>query len=264
MLTSPSNPRIKLIRKLHERKARQESGLFYMEGLRIVAEALETHARLDYLVYCPDLLTNSFGKQTLAKAVQSGIEALEVNADTFHGFALKEGPQGLAAVARQHWTPLEEVNPDPGALWIALDAVADPGNLGTILRTGDSAGARGLILLDNATDPFDPTAVRASMGSIFAQKVVKTGAAEFLAWKKATGFPLVGTTGAASDLYHAVRYPSPCILLSGSERQGLSQPLLAACDLLVKIPMVGRSDSLNLAVATGIVLYEIFNQRKQA
>lgn len=261
MPTSPSNPRIKLIRKLHERKTRQESGLFYIEGLRIVAEALDTHARLEYLVYCPELLTSPFGNQTLAKAAQAGLDTLEVTADTFHGFALKEGPQGLAGVAHQAWTPLADIRPEPGGLWVALDAVADPGNLGAILRTGDAAGASGLILLDNATDPFDPTAVRASMGAIFAQKVVKTTTQEFLAWKHSTGYPLAGATGAADQLYDSVHYPSACILISGSERQGLSKPLMAACDLLVKIPMVGRSDSLNLAVATAIVLYEIFNQR---
>lgn len=261
-LTSPVNPRIKLVRKLRDRKERQQSGLFYIEGLRIVAEALQTGAAFEYLIVAPELLTSGFGRELLQSPALDGVPILEVTADTFAGLSLKDGPQGLGAVVRQRWVPLENVSPSAGRDWVALDAVADPGNLGTILRTSDSAGWAGVILLDHTTDPYDLSAVRASMGAVFSQQVVKTNLEDFSSWIHTTHFPVVGATGAGAADYHQIRYPHPCILLMGSERQGLTPQHLALCDLTARIPMVGRSDSLNLSVATALIIYEIFNQRR--
>ena len=260
-MISTSNPRIKLIRKLRDRKERQQTGLFYIEGLRIVAEALQTGARIEYLVIAPGLLTSPFGKQLLQSEPARSIPVIEVSDETFLGFSNKDGPQGLGAVVRQEWTILDQVQNRP-AIWTALDSVQDPGNLGTILRTSDAVGGAGVILLDQATDPFDPTSVRASMGAVLSQLLVKTSLHEFAAWKKANGFSVVGTSGAAELDYHQTKYPFPCILLMGSERQGLLDQHLRLCDMIVKIPMIGRSDSLNLAIATAVVLYEIFNQHR--
>jgi TrmH family RNA methyltransferase len=264
MITSPANPRIKLLRKLQTRKERQASSLFYMEGLRIVTAAVQAAARgrgqVEYLVWSEELLKSEPARRLVETQAQAGLPALEVSAETFRSFALKDGPQGLAAVGRQHFDAL------PADLstgfWVGLDAVADPGNLGTILRTCDSAGGQGVILLDQSTDPYDPTAVRASMGALFSQKIVRAGFAEFAAWKQAAGVPVFGASGAAASDYHATRYPDPCILLMGSERQGLLEHHIQLCDCLVRIPMVGSSDSLNLAVATAILMYEVFNQRR--
>jgi RNA methyltransferase, TrmH family len=261
-LTSPANPRIKLIRKLRDRKERMQTGLFYIEGLRIVAEALRTGASLEYLVVAPDLLTSNFGRGLLGDPLLANVPVYEVNANTFSSFSLKEGPQGLGAVVQQRWASLGTVGNTKDQNWIALDSVADPGNLGTILRTSDSAGWAGAILLDHAVDPFDPTSVRASMGAIFSQQLVKANLDDFTQWKCSAQIPIVGATGSANDDYHRVQYPQPCILLMGSERQGLSDRHLALCDTIVRIPMVGRSDSLNLSVATALVIYEIFNQRR--
>ncbi|HTX78633.1 MAG TPA: RNA methyltransferase, partial [Longilinea sp.] len=147
-----------------------------------------------------------------------------------------------------------------GDLYIALDAVQDPGNLGTILRTGDAVGGKGVILLDHSTDPFDPATVRGSMGAIFSQNLIKATLDEFGDWKKRNHCKVIGTSGAAEYNYHQYRFSTPMVLLMGSERQGLTENHIALCDDVVKIPMVGRSDSLNLAVATAVVLYEIFNQ----
>ncbi|HEX2980411.1 MAG TPA: RNA methyltransferase [Anaerolineaceae bacterium] len=262
LITSPGNPRIKQIRKLRERKERQESGLFYIEGLRIVAEAVQQGADIETLVAAPELLTSDFGQQLLADCAGHGLPVLEVSADVFANLSLKEGPVGLAAVARQKWDALETVKPDSDRTWVALDAVADPGNLGTILRTHDGVGGVGLILLDHSTDPFDPTAIRASMGAVFSQKLVRCSFEEFASWKQGSGCTLVGAAGQSSLDYQAYRYPDGAVLLMGSERQGLQPHHLALCDAVVSIPMVGRSDSLNLAMATGIILYEIFNQRR--
>ena len=180
-----TNSQIKLIRKLRDRKERQQTGLFYVEGLRIVGEAIQTGARIEFLVVAPTLLTSSFGQQLIQSPAAQAIPVCSVDADTFASFSQKDGPQGLGAVVHQEWTSLSafaganQNSSFPSSLWIALDAVQDPGNLGTILRTSDAVGGSGIMLLDQATDPYDPTAVRASMGAIFSQKLVKTDLSGF-------------------------------------------------------------------------------------
>lgn len=262
MITSLANEQIKFIRRLQDRKARQESGLFFLEGLRIVAEALQAEDAVEQLVAAPDLLRSEFGQEMVASSRRKGMDVLEVSADVFTRLSHKEGPQGLAAVVRQRWVRLDEVQPTSGKPWVALDAVADPGNLGTILRTNDAAGGDGVILLDHSTDPYDPSAVRASMGALFAQQIVQTSFDEFKAWKEQGGWTVVGTSDAAAQDYHAYPFPDPLVVLMGSERHGLQPKHLALCDAVVSIPMLGRSDSLNLAVSTAIILYEILNQRR--
>ncbi len=262
MITSSSNPQIKQIRKLRDRKERQRTGLFYIEGLRIVAEAAQQGARFETLITAPDLLTSAFGRDLVARLETAGTPVLPVSPEVFAVISMKEGPVGIAAVVRQRWEPLEQISIQPGQPWVALDSVADPGNLGAILRTLDAVGGSGVILLDHSTDPYDPTAIRASMGAVFTQRLVRASLSEFAALKKARSFPVVGTSDKASTDYHRCRYPPALILLMGSERQGLQPEHLALCDEVVAIPMLGSLDSLNLAVATGVVLYEIYNQRR--
>ncbi len=272
MITSLANEKIRAIRKLHERKARQESGLFTIEGLRIVAEALEQaeagRVKIETLVVAPELLKSSFGRDLVAEQASKGAAVLEVSAEVFDRISLKEGPQGLAAVVQQRWLPLRDArlaeNRVTGSrTWVALDAVADPGNLGTILRTHDAVGGQGVILLDQSTDPYDPSSVRGSMGAVFTQRLVRASFEEFAEWKRSYGYPVIGTSDKARVDYHAFRYPQALVLLMGSERQGLQEHHLALCDEVVSIPMLGKSDSLNLAVATAVVLYEILNQRRE-
>lgn len=272
MITSLANEKIRAIRKLHERKARQESGLFTIEGLRIVAEALEQaeagRVKIETLVVAPELLKSSFGRDLVAEQASKGAAVLEVSAEVFERISMKEGPQGLAAVVQQRWLPLREArlveNQVMGSrTWVALDAVADPGNLGTILRTHDAVGGQGVILLDQSTDPYDPSSVRGSMGAVFTQRLVRASFEEFAAWKRSYGYPVIGTSDKARVDYHAFRYPQALVLLMGSERQGLQEHHLVLCDEVVSIPMLGKSDSLNLAVATAVVLYEILNQRRE-
>lgn len=262
IITSTANSKIKWIRKLRERKARQETGCFYAEGLRIVVEATQQSALVETLLVAPDLLTSPVGRDLLERQRSQGVEVLEVSPDVFQSVALKEAPVGIAAVIRQNWQTLKQVQVGPGDLWVALDEVADPGNLGTILRTNDAVGGRGVILLDHSTDPYDPTAIRASMGALFSQRLVRAGLEEFLAWKQRSGVPLVGTSGASQMDYQEYRYPERLVVLMGSEREGLAEKHIRACDSMVRIPMAGRSDSLNLAVATALVIYEVFHQKR--
>ncbi len=263
MITSFSNPQIKRIRALRQRKERERSGLFFVEGIRIVAEAVQIGAPLELLVLCPDLLSSDFARQLVEQQRQAGVPLLEVSAPVFERLSSRQGPQGVAAVLRQQWEPLAQVRLEPSETWVALESVQDPGNLGTILRTCDAVGVAGLLLLGASTDPYDPAALRASMGAVFAQRLARADVAQFAAWKQQHGYRVVGTSGAAACDYQKAVYAPPLVLLMGSERLGLSPEQQALCDTLVSIPMVGRSDSLNLAVATGVVLYEIFNQHRR-
>jgi len=259
MITSQANERIKGIRRLKERKFRQQTGLFLVEGVRIVIEAIRQAARVETLIFAPELLTSEIGIRTVNEQISKGTPILEVSAAVFQSISDKEGPQGLAAVVKQQWKPLDEIFIEKG-LWVALDSVADPGNLGTILRTTEAAGGVGVILLDQSTDPYDPAAVRASMGAVFDLTLVRTTFEDFVKFKKRVGFFMAGTDGEAETDYRDVDYPQPMVLLMGSEREGLLPKHYQACDIVVRIPMMGRSDSLNLAVATGIALYGILDQ----
>jgi TrmH family RNA methyltransferase len=263
ILTSTSNPQIKAIRKLRERKERQQTGLYFIEGLRIVTEAVQQAAPIQTLIVAPELLTSSLARDLLAEAAQHGTPILEVSEAVFASLSQKEGPQGLAAVLRQQYQPLNNIHPLPGQSWVILDSVQDPGNLGTILRTHDAVGGTGVILLDQSTDAYDPTAMRASMGALFSQCLARASLNEFQDWLQTQHLPVIGTSDKASINYHGFAYPDPLLLLMGSERQGLQPEALRLCQAVVRIPMQGRSDSLNLAVATALVLYEAYHQRRK-
>jgi len=262
MITSFSNPIIKSIRKLAERKERQDSGLFIVEGLRIVAEALECQADIENLVVAPDLLTSEFGKGLVKTAAERQIPISEVTPEIFASLSQRDGPQVISAVIQQKWTNLVSVTPSGGQTWVALVAVQNPGNLGSIMRTAEAVGATGVILLDQSTDAFDPAAIKASMGAIFHITVAKATYEEFRYWTRQHALNVTGTSDKGSKDYFYEKYPDPCILLMGSEREGLNKDYLGLCNQVVRIPMVGRSDSLNLAIATSIILYQVFNQKR--
>lgn len=262
MITSSSNPTIKQIRALRQRKAREVSGRFFVEGIRLVAEALQLDAPIEQLIVAPDLLSSHFAHELLARQAAAGRPVIEVSGEVFASLSSKDGPQGLAAVVRQRWQTLDELQHDASPGYIALDAIADPGNLGAILRTADAVGLSGVILVGNCTDPYDPAALRASMGAIFALPLVRTEFTQLCLWAGRRGLPLVGTSDAAQLDFQAVTYQLPLILLMGSEREGLHADQQAACDLMVAIPMLGRSDSLNLAVSAGVMLYELLRQQR--
>ncbi len=259
-ITSFGNSAIKAIRALRQRKERERSELFYVEGLRLVGEAVDLSVGIETCVVAPQLLTSEFGWRTVNRMVQRGITRLEVSADVFRSISLKDGPQGIAAVVRQRWESLEQVIPSDELCWVALAGVQDPGNLGTILRTSDAVGAAGVILLGDATDPYDPGAVRASMGAVFSQRLVRASIEDLSAWKHRHGVMVVGTSGAAPVDYRYAPYPKPLTLFMGSEREGLTPEETSICDGMVSIPMLGRGDSLNLAVASGVMLYEVLRR----
>jgi TrmH family RNA methyltransferase len=260
---NPNNPAIRQIRRLHERAGREQRGLVYIEGMRLVASAIEHQAQIATLIACRPLLTHPFARRLVRVQQQAGTPVLWVTPEVMHSLALAAAAQGVGAVVRQRWDALGRVKPADELCWIALDIIHAPGNLGTILRTSAAVGGAGIILLGEQVDPYAPATVRATMGAVFAQRFVRTTVAEFARWKRRRGVQLVGTSPHAPLDYHAVAYRAPTVLLMGGERQGLSPELQALCDVMVQIPMVGGGDSLNVAVATAIMLYELFNQRRE-
>ncbi|MBM3137834.1 MAG: RNA methyltransferase [Chloroflexi bacterium] len=262
-IASPSNPLIKEIRKLRNKKERENSGNFYVEGIRAVGEALSTRQTIKNIIYCQELLESDFGNQLISDLPDDFVGLIEVTAEVFDSFSLKEGPQGLAAVVHQSWASLEDVTADRG-MWVALESIQDPGNLGTILRSLDATGGKGAIMLGQSTDPYHPSAVRASTGAIFSQKLIRTDLRSFQEWKSRTGYPLVGTYCGDVTPYRDYNYPQDLIILMGSEQKGLQDEHLSLCDDLVTIPMNGSVDSLNVSVAASIVLFEIYDQKGRA
>ncbi len=259
MITSASNSQIKDIRKLSQKKYRKESGLFYVEGLRAITSALEQHASVEKMIFCAELLESEFGKELLIQAQKMGIPILEVSRSIFESFSLKEGPQGICALVHQNMNDLL-VTTSLSGLWVALEGVQDPGNLGSILRTLDAVGGEGLILIGDSTDAFHPTSVRASTGAIFSMQLFQTDRITFVKWKQNQSMELIGAVcGEVSD-YRSYNYAENTVLLMGSEQKGLPESLQQACTALVTIPMIGSVDSLNLANATSVLLYEFFNQ----
>jgi TrmH family RNA methyltransferase len=260
-ISSRSNPRIKHIRSLlQQRKMRRATGLFVVEGIRHVGEAVQSGARLEYLCYAPDLLTSEFASQLIEQQSARGLPCLSVAADVFADLAEKDNPPGILAVVQQPSLNLEQLTPSQHPWLVALVAPQDPGNIGTILRTIDAVGASGLLLLDASADPYHPSAVRASMGTLFWHPVVMAEFTDFAAWAARQDYTIYGTSAhAARDYRQVERYRSPRILLMGSERQGLTPDQAAICHELLSLPMKGRATSLNLAVATGVMLYAMLS-----
>ncbi|MDP2328300.1 MAG: RNA methyltransferase [Dehalococcoidia bacterium] len=263
-ITSTANARIKRIRGLRLRKERDEAGLSFVEGIRTVAEAVQLRAPIETLIDCPELLRSPFGRDLVDAARAADIDVIEVSEEVFRTLSRRDGPQGIAAVVRQEWERLQDLRLAPGDRWVALEEAADAGNIGTIVRTCDATGADGIILLDHTADPYDPVAMRASTGAVFTVRLVRATFEQFIEWSRAQGVTVVGTAGDATEGYRTAEYGDRTVILMGSERAGLPPEHQRECDRMVSIPMVGRVDSLNLAVATGLVLYEVLEHRRRA
>jgi TrmH family RNA methyltransferase len=257
LIRSAANPLIKRMRALAQRKQREAEDAFVVEGIRPVWQAVESGVTVEALIVAPDLLTSEQARLMVAARRNAGMRVVAVSAAVYQSFAEREHPSGLAAIVRIVRRRLAELAVSPRALFVALHETGNPGNLGTILRTMDAVAANGLIVIGAATDPYHPTAVKASMGALFTIPIVRVASAdEVLAWCRAHAIGVVTTSAEAREDHWSARYPRPCLLLFGSEGQGLPHGILEAGDLTVRIPMQGHVDSLNLAVSAGILLYE--------
>ena len=257
-VTSLSNPLVKDIKALALKKFRDQNNAFMAEGLKLVIDALDLGWEIRTLIFAKAGLGNPAVEKAAARTVAAGGDVLEVSEKILSSITRRDNPQMVVGVFAQRLVPLKEIRPADGDVWVALDRIRDPGNLGTIIRTVDAAGARGVILVGDTTDPFSVETVRATMGSIFAVPVARTGAEAFLAWRR--GFPglVAGTHLKGAVDYRSVDFSGrPVLLLMGNEQQGLPDDLAQSCDRLLRIPQAGRADSLNLAVATAVMLFEI-------
>ncbi len=255
LVTSLTNPTVKSVRGLHLRKEREQSGLFVAEGLKIVTEAVELGHAPRILMYGKDAEGHPLLKRAIQATLAARGEVIEVTQDILAKVSRRDNPQAVVAVFAQVFTPLTTLDPAAATCFVALHRVRDPGNLGTIVRTADAAGCGAVILVGDCCDPFSVEAVRATMGSIFAVPIVKASEAEFAGWRSSWPGSVVGTLLSATVDHRQASYAKPAMILMGNEQQGLTPEMAALCDVNVKIPMRGRADSLNLSVATGIMIY---------
>ena len=256
-VTAFSNATVKLLRSLRDKKARRSEGLFLAEGLRILAEARDSGRLPEIVAFAPEGAKHPLAAEIIAATEAAGGDAIETTPDILSKMSGKDNPQMLIGAYRQPETSLERIDRSSAPLWIVAQALRDPGNIGTILRTGDAVGAGGLILVDDCADPFSVEAVRASMGALFTQAIAVARWPEFIAWLRSGEGQLVGTSLNAAHDYLGAEYRKPCFVLVGNEQQGLPADYEAECDLLVKIPMAGRADSLNAAVAAAVIAFAI-------
>ncbi|MEM9332127.1 MAG: RNA methyltransferase [Pseudomonadota bacterium] len=258
-ITAVSNPRVKSIRSLALKKNREETSTFLVEGFKLVRDAHAGGWIIKTLVYSGKFAEGNAALESLAANVRAkGGDVLEVNEKVLSSITRRDNPQMVVAVVEQKWATLPNDVTDKEAVWIALDRVRDPGNLGTIIRTSDCAGVDGIILIGETTDPFSLEATRASMGSIFNVPLVRMSEEAFLKWRNGWNGAVFGTHLAGAVDYRTVDFQSkPVLLMMGNEQQGLTANLADKCDQLILIPMAGSADSLNLAIATGIVLFHM-------
>jgi RNA methyltransferase, TrmH family len=258
-ITSAANPLIKMLKALHAKKGRAETGLFLAEGARLALEAADLGVWPDILLFSPVAVERAPVRKLIDRAEAHGVRLIETNEAILAGIAKRDNPQTVIGAYRQRLSRLDALD---GATVIALDGVRDPGNLGTIVRTADSVGAAGVVLVGETCDPYSVEAVRATMGSIFAMPLARASLEDLVSYKREHGATMIGASlsGAAMDPDETL--PDRVIVFMGNEQSGLNAEMEAACDRLVKLPMRGRADSLNLAAASAVMLYDVWRRRR--
>lgn len=259
VITSMSHPLVKQARALRQRKTRTETGSFLVEGIHHVGEAFSAGWEMQAILFAPDLLNSGFAKDLLARALEQRIEIRPVSGKVMNSITDKENPQGILALVRQRhpgWADLKSLR-----MGAAVVSPQDPGNVGAILRTLDAVGADYFFIIDGGVDLYHPTSVRASMGTLFWIPVVETNFTELTAWVRSNGIYLIGSSAHAEKDYRSFIPQNPWLLVLGSEQKGLSPDQLRLCDTTIKLPMHGRASSLNLAVAAGILLYQLISKK---
>ena len=261
MITSAANDEVKRLRALHERKFRKQTGWFLAEGARICHEAVALGWAMHRLAFVAGREDDRQVRTLLSGLVEAKGRALPMTESLLQRISRKDNPQMVLGAFGQRWGDLGQVGGTPDECWVALDRIRDPGNLGTVMRTADAVGAKGLILVGDCTDPYSVEAVRASMGAVFNVRIIACSETEFLKFRAGWLGHVIGTALPAAVDYRKADYTGSLIMLMGNEQAGLTPNLMKACTQLIKIPMLGRSDSLNLAVANGVALYEALAKR---
>jgi len=261
-VSNPHDPRFLALRSLQSLHGRSSSGLCIIEGIRHVSRALE-HSTLESIFLDPSTLSNPYGQKLAKRLRKNGVPGIRLSHQLYHDLTQAADPQGIGAVLRQRWTSLNTLSVERNSLWVAAESIESPGNLGTIIRTAEAAGAAGLFVLGPDCDPYDPATIRASMGSLFSQELIKCSPREFTDWAKSHRIAIVASSPTGLMDYKSLRFRFPATIVIGSEKRGLSEQLLECADFVVRIPMQGGCDSLNVAVAAGILLFEMASQQQR-
>ncbi|NNE49168.1 MAG: RNA methyltransferase [Altererythrobacter sp.] len=257
LITGFSNPTVKHLRSLRGKKHRKASGQFLAEGLRLLTDARECGHMPETLVMASGRDPHPLLDALEADVMAAGGDVIETSPDILSKITGKSNPQAVAGIFAEFDASLDIIEREEADIWLVAQALRDPGNLGTMLRTGDAVGAGGLILIDDCADPFSVEAVRASMGAVFTQRIARASWDEFLPWLRSGPGQLVAASLRDAVPYRCAPYQAPCFILVGNESQGLPEDYEAACDLRVTMPMKGRADSLNAAVAGAVLAYEV-------
>jgi TrmH family RNA methyltransferase len=245
------------VRALHDRKTRQQEGVVFVEGIRPVLDAYEAGLQIEALLVDPSRLKSERAWQVIDEAGRRGVEVAQLSRVDYERLSSRDNPAGLAATVRWRPEDLRFIDAQPEGVYLATDDVRDPGNLGTIIRTADALGAAGVIV-HSGTDPGHPTALRSSLGSAFHVPVHTVPTLnELFYWAQSNGVSVLGSSARKADDLRTSAIPIPAILLLGNEALGLSDETLDRCDGRLRIEMSGTATSLNVAVAAGILLYEI-------
>jgi len=261
---SAQNPRVKRVKALRDRRDRDRDGLFLVEGYRELLRAAEARAPVEEVLFCRDWFQGANEDELLERLAAGGARLVEVAKPIFAGLAYRDRPEGLLGICRQVRRGLDSLALGPAPLLVVAESIEKPGNLGTILRSADAAGADAVVVADAWTDLFNPNVVRASIGTLFTVPSVQVGSAEALTFLRARGIRVLAATPAAWRLYTDVPMAGPVALVVGSEQYGLTPLWLEAADERVRIPMRGRADSLNVATAATLLLFEAVRQRGPA
>ncbi len=263
-ITGFSNPLVKFLRSLRDKKYRKREQRFLAEGLRLLTDARMSGILPEMLVMATGRAAHPLLDELEEAVAAAGGEIIEMDEAILSKVTGKENPQAVAGVFAEFDTGLTGIDRHAAPIWLVAQAMRDPGNLGTMLRTGDAVGAGGLILIDDCADPFSAEAVRASMGAIFTQKVARADWDSFAAWLRQDAGQLVAASLRDAVDYRGAPYAAPCFLMVGNESQGLPEAYEDACDLRVTIPMLGRADSLNAAMAGAVLAYEALASLRKA
>ncbi|MEM8605341.1 MAG: RNA methyltransferase, partial [Cyanobacteria bacterium P01_H01_bin.121] len=240
-----------------KRQERDRLGQFFVEGVRNCIQAIDHNLEIAAILYSEKLLIVPPARQRIRQARRNGTPTIKLSPEQFRRVSTAERASGVGLVLRQHWSPLDCVSPQAGLCWLVLETVRSPGNLGTLIRSSEAVGGAGLILLNNHIDPFDPNVVRASMSSLLKQRLVRTNYRHLKRWIEQYRPQVIGASPEGQCNLHQFEYPPSVLLLLGEERKGLTQLQRQLCDHFVQIPMIGETDSLNLAVAGSLMLYEV-------
>lgn len=256
-ITGFSNPTVKFLRSLRDKKHRRREGRFLAEGLRLLTDAREAGRLPEMLVMATERDPHPLLEALEAEVAAAGGEVVEMDDALLAKVSGKDNPQAVCGVFAEPDTSLSRIDRASAPIWLVAQALRDPGNLGTMLRTGDAVGAGGLILIDDCADPFSVEAVRASMGAVFTQSLARAPWNEFVGWLRAGEGQLVAASLRDAQDYRGAPYCAPCFILVGNESRGLPAEYEDACDLRVTLPMRGKADSLNAAVAGAVLAYEV-------